>query len=84
MQDFRELKVWEKGHRLTLAVYRVTGGFPKDELYGMTGQIRRSCVSANPSPLAGGAYKSLPPSRGKHTSPFPPCGGRLGWGDEQQ
>ena len=53
MQDFRELKVWEKGHRLTLAVYRVTGGFPKDELYGITGQIRRACVSIGPFLLAG-------------------------------
>ena len=57
MQDFRELKVWEKGHRLTLAVYRVTGGFPKDELYGMTGQIRRSCASI-PANIAEGCGRN--------------------------
>ena len=45
MKDFRELKVWEKGHRLALEVYKATEKFPKDELYGLTGQIRRSCVS---------------------------------------
>jgi four helix bundle protein len=45
MRDFRELKVWEKGHKLTLAVYRVTAAFPRDELYGLTSQIRRSCAS---------------------------------------
>jgi len=45
MKDFRELKVWEKGHSLTMAVYRVTAGFPRDEVYGLTGQIRRSCAS---------------------------------------
>ncbi|MCA1716112.1 MAG: four helix bundle protein [Actinobacteria bacterium] len=45
MRDFRELKVWEKGHRLTLAVYKATARFPRDELYGLTSQIRRSCAS---------------------------------------
>ena len=45
MRNFRELKVWEKGHRLTLAVYESTAKFPRDELYGLTSQIRRSCSS---------------------------------------
>lgn len=45
MQDFKKLKVWEKSHQLTLAVYRATGPFPKDELYGLTSQMRRSCAS---------------------------------------
>ena len=45
MKDFRELKVWEKAHQLVLAVYQATAALPKEELYGMTGQIRRSSVS---------------------------------------
>jgi four helix bundle protein len=45
MRDFRELKVWQKAHALTLAVYKTTAGFPKEELYGLTSQIRRSCAS---------------------------------------
>ena len=45
MRDFRELKVWEKGHRLTLEVHEATGEFPWGELYGLTGQMRRSCAS---------------------------------------
>lgn len=45
MKDFRKLKVWEKSHSLTLAVYKATALFPKDELYGLTSQIRRSSVS---------------------------------------
>lgn len=45
MRNFRELKVWEKAHQLTLAVYKATKTFPKDELYGLTNQIRRSCNS---------------------------------------
>jgi four helix bundle protein len=42
MRDFRELKVWEKSHHLTLAIYRATTDFPRDEIYGLTSQMRRS------------------------------------------
>ena len=45
MKDFRELKVWEKAHQLTLAVYQATAAFPKEELYGLTSQMRRSAAS---------------------------------------
>jgi four helix bundle protein len=45
MQDYRNLKVWERAHRLTLAVYQATATFPKDEQYGLTSQIRRACSS---------------------------------------
>lgn len=45
MKDFRDLKVWDKAHQLTLAVYRATGGFPRSELYGLTSQIRRCSTS---------------------------------------
>ena len=45
MRDFRELKVWGKAHQLTLTLYQVTRSFPKDELYGLTSQIRRSAAS---------------------------------------
>jgi len=45
VKDFRELKVWQKAHELTLAVYGVTGAFPREELYGLTSQIRRACSS---------------------------------------
>ena len=45
MRDFRGLKVWEKAHHLTVAVYEATATFPRNELYGLTSQIRRSCVS---------------------------------------
>lgn len=45
MKDFRQLKVWEKSHQLALAVYKVTKEFPKEELYGLTSQIRRSSMS---------------------------------------
>ena len=45
MSDFRNLAVWQKAHAVTLDVYKVTTRFPQSELYGLTSQIRRSCVS---------------------------------------
>ena len=45
MKDFRDLRVWEKAHRLTLSIYAVTLNFPKHELYGLTSQMRRCSVS---------------------------------------
>jgi four helix bundle protein len=36
VKDFRDLTVWQKAHQLTLAVYRTTAGFPREELYGLT------------------------------------------------
>jgi four helix bundle protein len=53
MKDFRELKVWEKAHQLTLAVYQATATFPKEELYGLTSQMRRS-ASSIPTNIAEG------------------------------
>ena len=45
MKDFRTLIVWQKAHELTLGVYAATKQFPKDELFGMTSQMRRSSSS---------------------------------------
>ncbi len=45
MGDFRNLEVWRKAHGLTLAVYQATTSFPKEELYGLTSQIRRAAAS---------------------------------------
>ncbi|MBN1480726.1 four helix bundle protein [candidate division KSB1 bacterium] len=57
MQDFRNLKVWEKSHAFTLIIYKMTKAFPKDELYGLTSQIRRSSSSI-PTNLAEGCGQS--------------------------
>jgi len=45
VRAFRDLQIWQKAHELTLEVYRTTAAFPKDELYGLTSQIRRSASS---------------------------------------
>ena len=45
MKDFRDLKVWQRAHELTLAAYRLTVRFPKEELFGLTSQIRRCSAS---------------------------------------
>jgi len=47
MRNFKDLKVWGKAHTLTLAVYRATKRFPKDELFGLTSQIRRAALSVS-------------------------------------
>lgn len=53
MQDFRDLNVWHKAHGLTLAIYRLTGKFPREELFGLTSQLRR-CASSIAANLAEG------------------------------
>jgi four helix bundle protein len=45
VKGFKELKVWRKAHEMTVAVYGLTRGFPREELYGLTGQLRRSAAS---------------------------------------
>jgi four helix bundle protein len=52
-QSFRELKVWQRAMELTVAIYRLTQDFPREERYGLTAQIRRSAVSI-PSNIAEG------------------------------
>ena len=44
-QTFRDLLVWQKAHALTLAVYGCAKNFPKEEMFGLTSQLRRSIAS---------------------------------------
>jgi len=60
LKDFRKLKVWEKSHDLTLAVYKATAAFPRKELYGLTSQIRRACASI-PANIAEGCGRGGDP-----------------------
>jgi four helix bundle protein len=45
MRNHEDLEVWWKAHGLTLAVYRLTNGFPKSEMFGLSSQIRRAAAS---------------------------------------
>ena len=42
MKDFKTLQVWHKAHAIVLHMYKVSASFPKEELYGLTSQIRRA------------------------------------------
>ena len=56
MKNFRDLRVWQEAHLLTLESYRVTANFPKQEIYGLTGQIRR-CAASVAANIAEGCGK---------------------------
>lgn len=45
VQDFRDVKTWQRAHELTLSVYQITAMFQKEELYGLTSQLRRCSAS---------------------------------------
>lgn len=57
MQDFRKMKVWGRSHSLTLEVYALSRRFPKEELFGLTSQMRRSAASI-PTNIAEGCGRS--------------------------
>ncbi len=53
MRNFKELLVWQKAHNFVLALYKLTYHFPREELYGLTSQIRRAAMSV-PTNIAEG------------------------------
>ena len=57
MKNFRDLQIWHRSHTLTLEVYRITREFPKSELYGLVGQMRRSSSSI-PTNIAEGCGRN--------------------------
>ena len=59
MRDFKNLQVWEKSHDLTLRIYELTSHFPREEIYGLTSQIRRACASV-PTNIAEGCGRESP------------------------
>lgn len=56
-QSFKDLIVWQKAHEFVLSAYKMTGDFPKEELYGLTSQFRRASVSIAANIAEG--YKKL-------------------------
>lgn len=57
MQNYKDLKVWEKSHLFTVKIYEITKSFPKEELYSLTNQIRRASSSI-PANIAEGCGKN--------------------------
>ena len=57
MRDYKKYLVWEKSHQLTLDVYRNTTSFPKEELFGLISQIKRSSSSI-PTNIAEGCGRN--------------------------
>jgi four helix bundle protein len=58
-KSYEELEVWQYGHAVTLQVYRWTRGFPKEERYGLSAQLRRAAVSV-PANIAEGFGRRKP------------------------
>ncbi|MBV9986217.1 MAG: four helix bundle protein [Chitinophagaceae bacterium] len=56
MQNYKDLKVWEKAHAFVLSVYEIIRSFPKEERYGLADQLRRASVSI-PANIAEGCGK---------------------------
>ncbi len=57
MKNFKELRIWQRSHQLVLDIYLITKSFPKEEVYGLTSQIRRSCSSI-PTNIAEGCGRN--------------------------
>lgn len=53
MHNYHELKIWQEGRKLVKTVYNISAGFPKEEMYGLTSQLRRAAISI-PSNIAEG------------------------------
>ncbi len=52
---YKKLLVWQEAHTLTLLIYKITKHFPKDELFGLTNQMRRAAVSVTANIVEGQA-----------------------------
>jgi len=57
-RDHKELEVWKKAHKLAQDIYAVTKSFPKDEMYGLTAQLRRATVAISTNIAEGAARQS--------------------------
>ena len=60
MRNFLNLEIWKRSHQLTLKIYRITKYFPKEEIFGLTSQMRRSSSSI-PTNIAEGCGRNSNP-----------------------
>ena len=71
MRNFQELSIWVKSHSLTLKIYSATQSFPKEEMFGLISQMRRSSSSI-PTNIAEGCGRNSNPDF-KDSSPLQPA-----------
>lgn len=57
--NFKQLQTWKIGHKLVLSVYKITKTFPREELHGLTNQMRRAAVSITSNVAEGFGRKGL-------------------------
>ncbi|MEZ7969265.1 MAG: four helix bundle protein [Rubritalea sp.] len=58
IQTYEDLIAWQKAHQFALAIYKTTKTFPKEELFGLTSQVRRAAVSVSSNIVEGFNRKS--------------------------
>ena len=58
INSFKDLMAWQEGHKLVLMIYEITKSFPKDEMFGLTSQMRRAAVSITSNAAEGFARQS--------------------------
>lgn len=63
-QRFEELVVWQKGHQYALGAYKITRVWPREELFGLTSQLRRAAVSV-PANIAEGFRRRTAPDKAR-------------------
>jgi four helix bundle protein len=67
VQDFRDLRVWQRSMDLVLDVYRITDAYPRHELFNLTTQTRKSAISI-PSNISEGANRRALPAYVNHVN----------------
>lgn len=58
IESFTDLVAWQEGHKLVLMIYRITRKFPREEMFGLTSQLRRAAVSITSNLAEGFSRKS--------------------------
>jgi four helix bundle protein len=59
MRNYRDLQTWTKAHTLTLELYKLSRQFPKEEMYGLTSQLRRAASSIGANDVVASPIQSL-------------------------
>ena len=60
LKNFKDLKVWQKSYKLCLKIYKLTKGFPNEEKYGLSSQMRRAVISISSNIAEGYGRKTIP------------------------